>query len=133
MTDQLQEKAPQKARCTIGEAFRYAASGILKAFKYGRNIKIQLAIGLFAIFLGFLLRIGAFEWIAIVICIMVVIAFETMNTALESVVDLASPEFHLLAERAKDCAAGAVLITAIGSLVVACLIFIPAALKLGGM
>ena len=57
-------------------------------------------------------------------------ALETVNTAIEAVVDLASPGYHELARRAKDCAAGAALAGAFASLVVGCIIFIPPLLAL---
>ena len=52
-------------------------------------------------------------------------ALETVNTAIEAVVDLASPGYHELARRAKDCAAGAALAGALASFVVGCIVFIP--------
>ena len=66
-------------------------------------------------------------------CIGVVLGGECMNTAIEAVVDLASPRYHDLAKRAKDCAAGAVLIASICSVLVACALFLPqiAAICLG--
>lgn len=73
----------------------------------------------------FALRIDAPSWLAIVICIGAVMAAETANTAIEAVVDLVSPEYHVLAKHAKDCAAGAALILAAASVVVAAIVFIP--------
>ena len=61
----------------------------------------------------------------IAVCIGVVLAGECINTAIESVVDLVSPEFHELAKHAKDCAAGAVLVESIAALFVAAFIFLP--------
>ena len=74
---------------------------------------------------GFLLGISRLEWVAIVICILLVTAAEAMNTALEYLTDLVSPGFHELAGKAKDAAAAAVLITAIGAVIVGLLIFVP--------
>ena len=62
---------------------------------------------------------------SLMICIGAVMAAETTNTAIEAVVDLVSPEYHLLAKHAKDCAAGAALILAATSIVVAAIVFIP--------
>ena len=60
-----------------------------------------------------------------VLCIALVMALEIVNTAIESIVDLASPEWHILAKRAKDCAAGAVYLAAFASVVVAAIVFVP--------
>ncbi len=62
-----------------------------------------------AIALGFGLRIDTPSWLAVIVCIGMMFALETVNTAIEAVVDLASPGYHELARRAKDCAAGAAL------------------------
>ena len=56
-----------------------------------------------------------------------------MNTAIESVVDLVSPEYHILAKRAKDCAAGAVYLVAIASAAVGIIIFVPRTLLMIGL
>lgn len=60
-----------------------------------------------------------------VLCIALVMALELVNTAIESVVDLVSPEWNLLAKRAKDCAAGAVYLAAFASIVVAAIVYLP--------
>ncbi len=107
------------------ESFVYAASGIAQTFRVGRNFKVQICFAVLAIVLGIALRIDFTEWAAIAICIGVVLGGECINTAIESVVDLASPEYHELAKRAKDCAAGGVLLFSIASVAVAAFIFLP--------
>lgn len=71
------------------------------------------------------LGISRTEWCFIVLCIMAVWAAEALNTSLEVLTDLSSPDFHPLAGKAKDVAAGAVLITAAGAAIVAGIVFIP--------
>ena len=66
------------------------------------------------------------------VCVGVQLAMETVNTAIEAIVDLASPEIHPLAKRAKDCAAGAALITACASVIVGLIVFVPALFALLG-
>ncbi len=110
---------------SMARAFKNARAGIVYACKTQRNIKIECCIGLVAIVLGFALRIDAASWLAIVLCIGVVFALEIMNTAVESVVDLVSPEYHILAKRAKDCAAGAVYVAAACAVVVEAIIIVP--------
>lgn len=69
--------------------------------------------------------VSALEWAALAMAIALVMAAEALNTAIEHVVDLASPEWHPLARDAKDVAAAAVLICSIGAAVVGLLVFVP--------
>lgn len=119
------ESKRDRERYSLGSAFSNAGAGIVYALRTQRNMKIHLAVGLVAIVLGFVLQIDAASWLAIIVCIALVIALECMNTAIESVVDLVSPRYHELAKRAKDCAAGAVFIAAIGAVVVEAVIILP--------
>ena len=107
------------------QSFGYAFHGIAHAFSSQFNFRVQVCIALVAIVLGFALRIDQPDWLAIIICIGLVLGGECVNTALEAAVDLASPEYHDLARHAKDCAAGAVLVASFASLAIACLIFLP--------
>lgn len=91
---------------------------------------MQSVLGLIAVAFGFLLDISKTEWVAICIIIGLVLAFETFNSAIESIVNLVSPEYHPLAGKIKDLAAGAVLILSITSVVIGLLIFIPYLLPL---
>jgi diacylglycerol kinase len=112
-------------RSKFVKSFVYAFSGIAETFRVGRNFKVQLCFAILAIVLGILFSIDPAEWAVIALCIGVVLGGECMNTAIEAVVDLVSPDYHELAKRAKDCAAGAVLIAAIASVAVAAFIFLP--------
>ena len=113
-------------------ALRCARNGIAYAFTTQKNLKVHLAFALAAVALGFALSVSEAGWLAIVLCIMVVMALEIVNTAIASVVDMVSPEWHELAMRAKDCAAGAVCLAAIGSLVVAAIVYLPRIAALAG-
>lgn len=114
---------------TLIEAFRCAFKGIFLASKE-RNFRIDLVFALFTIALGFICSITTTEWLIVIVCFGLVLGGEAFNSALESIVDLASPEFHDLAGKAKDCAAGAVLLFAIAAFVVGCIIFVPKLLAL---
>lgn len=114
----------------MGQAFSCAWSGITYALATQRNFKVHAAFAVGAIALGFLLQIPQASWLAVILCITAVFSLEVVNTAVESVVDMVSPEWHDLAMRAKDCAAGAVFLFAIGSIVVAAVVYIPAAIEL---
>lgn len=111
------------AQFPLFDAFRCASRGLHHVISTQRNTKIQILIGLVAIILGFALSLPLSSWLAVIICITAVFAAECINTALESVVDLVSPGYAELAKRAKDCAAAGVLVCAIGSLVVACVVY----------
>lgn len=105
-------------------SFIYAISGIATTVKSERNMRIHLAAAVAVAVLGAWLGIDGREWAAIVICCALVMSLECLNTAVEAVVDLASPNIHPLAKKAKDCAAGAVLVAAIGAAIVGCIIFV---------
>ncbi len=106
-------------------AFRFAFAGIGHLLRTQRNFQIHLLIGAIAIALGAVFRIDRWEWIALSITITLVLVAEGVNTAVEAVVDLVTREHQPLARTAKDVAAGAVLICALGAIVVGVLIFGP--------
>ncbi len=92
-------------------------------------MKIHFVVMVLVICLGLCLQIDSASWFAIVLSCATVIGAECINTAIESVVDLVSPDYHELAKRAKDCAAAAVLVCAIGAVVVGLMVFIPACMR----
>lgn len=120
-------------RARFAASFGYALEGIVQAFREGRNFKVQLCFAVAAIVLGAIFQIEFHEWAIIFICIGVVLGGECMNTSIEAIVDLVSPEYHDLAKRAKDCAAGAVLVCSIASLFVAAALFLPRMLSAFGL
>lgn len=89
------------------------------------NARIHVAATLTALGVGYLLRLSRVEWAIVVMNIGLVVTFESLNTAMESYVDLAAPGRHEIARRAKDAAAGAVLIASVVSVGVAWIIFGP--------
>ncbi|MBO4352726.1 MAG: diacylglycerol kinase family protein [Eggerthellaceae bacterium] len=112
-------------RAKFVKSFGYAFEGIAEAFREGRNFKVQLCFAVAAVVLGLALAIDPVEWAVVAVCIGVVLGGECANTSIEAIVDLVSPEYNDLAKRAKDCAAGAVLVCSIASLFVAAFIFLP--------
>ena len=90
------------------KSFLFAIQGFRTAVVTERNIKVMLAVGALAVVAGLVLQIDLLSWAIILLCCAVVIMAELFNTAIETVVDLVSPEFHPLAGRAKDIAAAAV-------------------------
>ena len=111
-------------------SFKYAWAGVRYAFVTQRNFRIHTFIGIVAVSLGLLLEIKAIELAVIVMTCAIVMVLELINTAIESVVDLTVKQtYHELAKIAKDCAAGAVLISAIAAVVVAACILLPPLLQ----
>lgn len=105
--------------------FIHAAGGIGHAFHREANFRIHVAILAFVIALGVVLQISAMEWLFVAGCSMLVLSMELMNTAIENVCDLISAEYHPLIKTIKDVAAGAVLISAVGSVITGAIIFLP--------
>ena len=107
------------------KAFKCAYDGVVHAITTQRNFKIHLIAALFAIAIAIYFQVSPIEFAIVILCIFSVFACELINTAVESVIDLVSPEWNELAKHAKDCAAGAVLLVSIMSVIIAAFIFIP--------
>ena len=105
------------------DSFGYAFRGMFFLLKEERNMRIHVFAILVVTVAGIFLGLTAVEWSVIALCIGSVISAEMMNTAIELLVDLVSPEFNKKAGEIKDIAAGAVLLTAIIATVVAIYIF----------
>ncbi len=112
-------------------SFKYAWAGVRYAFLTQRNFRIHTVIGTLAVSLGLFLRVSAVEMALVTLTCAMVMVLELLNTAIESVVDLTVKQtYHELAKIAKDCAAGAVLISAIAAVFVAIWILLPPLLQL---
>jgi diacylglycerol kinase (ATP) len=107
------------------QSFGYALRGIRAVIRSEANMQIHLVFTILVIGCGIAFSISLTEWMFCLLCIGLVAGAEMINTAIENIVDLASPEQHPLAGRAKDIAAGAVLVCAIISGVIGLLIFLP--------
>ena len=107
------------------ESFQYAFRGIAEMFRSQPNARIHLLAATMVVFAGFYFQISRTEWIALSLCIFVVLSLEAVNTAIEHLTDLVSPGFHPLAGKAKDVAAAAVLLAALGAIVVGAIVFLP--------
>ncbi|MCW5924519.1 MAG: diacylglycerol kinase family protein [Saprospiraceae bacterium] len=107
------------------DSFRFALMGLADLWRSQPNARIHVFAAVVVTLAGFFFKISALEWVAVVLCIAVVVAAEAMNTALEYLTDLVSPDFHPLAGKAKDASAAAVLVLAVGAAIVGGLIFFP--------
>jgi diacylglycerol kinase (ATP) len=106
-------------------SFKYAIQGIRHMLRSQHNAWIHLVATLVTVVVGFTLNLAAGEWCWIVLAISAVWASEAMNTAFEFLCDATIEDFHPVIGHAKDVAAGAVLISAIGSVMVGCIIYLP--------
>jgi undecaprenol kinase len=106
-------------------SFVHAWDGIKTGFKTQPNFKIHLSLSCLVIALGFWYQISSLQWAILLYIIATGLAIELINTAIEYTVDLLTSEYHILAKYAKDTAAGAMLIYAVFSIIIALVIFLP--------
>jgi diacylglycerol kinase (ATP) len=111
-------------------SFRYAGRGIVTMVASQHNAWVHTAASVAVITTGLVAGLTRLEWFVLVLAIVSVWTAECLNTAFEFLCDVTSPEFHPLVEKAKDVAAGAVLIAAAGALAIGGLVFVPHVLKL---
>ena len=112
-------------RRSLLKSFANAGNGVAYTIRTQRNARIHLAATLVVIALSLWFGITALEWTAILLAIGLVWTAELLNTAIESVVDLVSPDEHELARISKDVASGGVLIAAVVALAVGMIVFGP--------
>ncbi|MEB3341013.1 diacylglycerol kinase family protein [Okeania sp.] len=130
-TLKLNRELSWKVANNIFNSFKYAWAGLSYTFQTQRNFRIHTFIGTLAISLSILLKLQPIETVVILLTIGLVLAMELLNTAIESLVDLTVKQhYHELAKIAKDCAAGAVLVSAIVALLVASYLILPPLLYL---
>lgn len=112
------------------KSFGYAWEGLRYVFKHDQNIRIHFLVGILVIIFSLALDVNPFEMGILGIMIILVIVTEMINSTMEKIVDLITKEHHEEARIAKDVSSGMVLLTAIGSVIVGILIFLPHILKL---
>lgn len=110
---------------TLFESFHFASVGVLYVIRTQRNFRIHLVITLSVVVLGLWLGLPPVAWSTLLLTIGRVLIAEMFNTAAETLVDLASPDYHPLAKLVKDLAAGAVLLSALIAVVVGVLLLGP--------
>ncbi|KKQ67290.1 MAG: hypothetical protein US86_C0001G0217 [Candidatus Daviesbacteria bacterium GW2011_GWA2_38_24] len=106
-------------------SFKYAIEGISTALKEEPNLKFHFLAAFLALILGWFLQITKFEFIIILLLTGLVISIELTNTAIETIVDNFTTDHHPGAKKAKDIAAGSVLVVSIVAGVIGSLIFLP--------
>lgn len=106
-------------------SLRYAIRGFFTAIRSETNLRIHVVVAVVVCAVGFWLQLSIPEWLAVVLCIVVVFGFELMNTAIEQLCDLVTKEQHPVIKTIKDIAAAAVLIVCMGSVIIGAIIFLP--------
>ena len=106
-------------------SFAHAFDGIIHGLKAERNMVIHFAIMAIVITFGLVLRCSTIEWCILLILFALVIGFELLNTAIETSIDITTPNIHPLAKIAKDTAAGAVLVASLAAAIIGFIIFGP--------
>ena len=115
----------RRHRTPLYKSFGFAIRGIWTCLKTERNIRIHCLAAVLVVIFGAWLKIYVTEWLACLGLFGMIMGLELMNTAVEAVVDLVTEEYRPLAEKAKDVAAGAVLIAAFFAAIMGCIIFLP--------
>jgi diacylglycerol kinase len=106
-------------------SFTYAWAGIRSCFRSESNFRIHIIASIAVCIFSLLFSISATEWIAVCFCMAFVMAMEMINTVVEKLCDIVQKEIHPEIKKVKDMAAGAVLVSAVFSVVIACIIFLP--------
>jgi diacylglycerol kinase len=114
-----------ESKHSLSDNFRFAFEGLKVAFVNGRNFRIEIFTGIAATILGLILRLNSSEWLDLILIIASVLILELMNTAIEAMVDIVSPEIQPKAKIAKDVAAASVLVASIASVFIGAFLFLP--------
>ena len=112
------------------KSFGYAGNGVKEAFKSEPNFRIHTVFAVISIVLAFYFHFSATKFALLILTVTLVIILELIITAIEKVVDKISPHYSPLAKIAKDVSAAAVLISALGAILVGLLLFLPNILQL---
>lgn len=105
--------------------FRFALVGLMHILRSEQNARIHLGVAVIVLVLGFILRLSPAELAAIFFAVIIVFLAEVLNTAIEKTLDLIEPEHNGKVAIIKDMAAGAVLVAAVGALIIGAVIFWP--------
>lgn len=110
---------------TLVRSFLHAVNGVIFVIRTQRNARIHVGMAVVVMVVGVWLGLERHDWAILAITIGAVLVGETINTAVEALVDLLSPQFHEQAKVAKDVSAGAVLLLSIAAIIVGLLVLGP--------
>jgi len=117
---------------TILKAFINAFNGMKYFFLHERNGKIQLCVAAAVVALAVGLGVSTTDWIALLVCIAMVLSLEMLNSALEKLSNLVQEDYHPVIKTVKDVAASAVLFASLIAAIIGCIIFLPKIIHLIG-
>lgn len=107
------------------KSFKYAFNGLKIMILEEHNIRIHIVVAVLVIVLGAIVKLSIPEWLIITLTITIVITLEIINSSIENLADIISPEWNIKIRKVKDLCAAAVLIAGLASVIVGALIFIP--------
>ncbi len=125
MSLKKQEKHKKMSFKRFLNSIKYSVDGLVNAYQNEQSLWLHAMCTIIIVILGFLLQIKFYEWAVIVIALVVVLAVELLNTAIEATVDLITKEIHPLAKVAKDCGSAAAFVSSIMVFIICCFIFVP--------
>lgn len=114
-----------KQTMRVIKSFGWAFNGLKDCILHEKNFRIQYVLAIIVIIAGIFLGLSAIEWAIILLCFAVVLSFEIINSAIEKLCDLVCPDFNLTIKKVKDMSASAVLLSAIITFIIGCIIFLP--------
>lgn len=118
-------KKNQQNNMRVIKSFGWAFTGLKDCILHEKNFRIQYVLAFLVVIAGFFLDLSSTEWMIILLCFAVVLSFEIINSAIEKLCDLVSPDFNLTIKKVKDMSASAVLLSAIITFIIGCIIFLP--------
>ena len=111
-------------------SIKYSIEGLGAAYKTEQSLILHAFVYILAIILGFVFHISGVKWCALIISLTVILTSELINTAIETIVDMVTEEYHPLAKIAKDCASAASFVISLATAAVALIIFVPYIIEL---
>jgi diacylglycerol kinase len=110
---------------STAKSFKYAFQGLWTAIKNEPNFRIHIFFAISALILGLVLRLNTLEWLLLTFTIFYVLTLELLNTVMEAIVNVVSPDINPYAKIAKDVSAACVLLAAFMSIIVGITLFLP--------
>ena len=125
MSLKKQEKHKKMSFKRFLNSIKYSVDGLVNAYQNEQSLWLHAMCTIIIVILGFALQISFIQWAIIVIALVIVLAVELLNTAIEATVDLVTKDIHPLAKVAKDCGSAAAFVSSIMVFIICCFIFIP--------
>lgn len=132
MSSKKQKETKKMSFKRFLNSIKYSIEGLAHAYKNEQSLWLHAMCTVLAIILGNILRISFIQWTIILIALVVVLAVELLNTAIEATVDLITEDIHPLAKVAKDCGSAAAFVSSIVALIISLFIFIPKVILIFG-